>query len=63
MNKQPLTTESRTGETPNGGVRSVIHYRDIHGNPVDKEFAVRAEIIEFDANDNVVGRTYGSIDR
>lgn len=55
------TTETRTGPTPNGGVRSEAMYRDAAGNPVDKSEAYHVEILEFDAHGTVVARTYLSI--
>lgn len=55
------TTETRTGPTPNGGVRSEAMYRDAAGNPVDKSEAYHVEILEFDAAGAVVGRTYAAL--
>lgn len=56
-----MTQEEREGPTPNGGVRSVIYYRDAGGNPAEKDAAVAAEIVEFDADGKDVGRTHGLI--
>lgn len=55
------TTETRTGPTPNGGVRSEAMYQDATGNPVDKLQARYIEILEFDTHGTVVARTYLSI--
>lgn len=46
---------------PNGGVVSIIYYQDDQGDPVDKSKATRAEILEFNSQDQVVGRTYMDI--
>ena len=56
-----MTSETRVGATPNGGVKSIIYYRDKDGNPAEKEDAVRAEIVEFDANGQEINHTYGDI--
>lgn len=55
------TVQEKTGSTPNGGVRSEAFFRDAEGNPVSQEKAVSVEVIEYDAKDQVVGRTYGDI--
>lgn len=53
------TYESKVHQTPAGGVRSTIYYRDQDGNPADKAVAVQTEILEFDKDGNVIRRTYG----
>jgi hypothetical protein len=45
--------------TPNGGVKSIMYYRDADGNPADETVAVQAEIVELDEKNNIVFRTYG----
>jgi hypothetical protein len=50
--------ESRTGPTPNGGVRSVAYYFDGARRRTTKDRATSVEIVEYDARDRVVGRTY-----
>ncbi len=58
-----MTSESRDGSTPNGGVRSVVYYMDDTWNPVEKEDATQAEISEMDADGKVIHRTYGTFNR
>lgn len=53
------STETHTGPTPNGGVKAVVNYRSKSGKPVAKKRAEACEIIEYDKEGNVVGRTYG----
>lgn len=53
--------ETVKGSTPNGGVKSTIYYRSKGGKPVDKEQAERCEIVEYDKEGKVVGRTYGMV--
>lgn len=48
--------EKKEGKTPNGGVRSEVHYLDDNGNPVDKEQATRGYVIEFDDMDIAIMR-------
>src|SRR5262249_55568878 len=55
------TKESREGPTPNGGVRSEAYYSNDQGEPVDKSVATCIEIVEYDAEGKVVGRTYGTL--
>lgn len=47
--------------TPNGGVYSIAYWKDADGNPAQQAEAVAVEIIEFDANDRQVFRTYAQI--
>ncbi len=56
-----MTSEQREGPTPNGGVRSVIYYQADDGSPAEKEQATACEIIEYDADGEVVNRTYGTL--
>lgn len=53
------TQESHEGRTPRGGVKSTIFYMDENRAPCEKEDAVQAEIVEYDAQGRHVGRTYG----
>lgn len=55
------TTKEIKGKTPNGGVRSVAQFRGPDGSPAEEGDAAAVEIIEYDAYDKVVGRTYGKI--
>lgn len=56
-------SERVDGATPNGGTYSIIYYQDAAGEPVDKEQATQCEIVEFDADDEEVARTYGEIEQ
>ena len=47
------------GPTPNGGVRSAAYFMDDDHQAADEEVATMMEIVEFDAEGKVVGRTYG----
>lgn len=50
------------GPTPHGGVYAVAYFsRD--GIPVAKSEATAVEIVEYDAQDGVVFRTYGKLGR
>jgi hypothetical protein len=53
------TQKSSSNPTPNGGVKSIMYYRDAEGNPAEEDVAVQAEIVELDENNNIVFRTYG----
>src|SRR5690606_28463205 len=57
-----VTRETREGPTPSGGARSTISYQPAAGQPEDKAKAVRAEIIEFDAQGNQIARTYAKLE-
>ena len=54
----PDTRESSDGATPNGGTYAIAYFRDEHGNPCPKARAAAMEIVEFDANDKAIFRTY-----
>jgi hypothetical protein len=59
MDKPPPDTRERTeGPTPTGGAYAIAYFRDARGNPCTKAEAHATEIIEFDARDNQVFRTY-----
>jgi len=53
------TTRRHSGPTPAGGAYAVSYFSDDDGRPVPEEEARRVEIVEFDADDNEVARTYG----
>lgn len=55
------TNERIEGPTPNGGPYAVAHFRDEAGAPVPKSEAVSAEIIEYDAENREIFRTYGQL--
>ena len=64
MDNQQENTYQRTDEaTPNGGTYSVIYYRDSDGKPCGEAHAKTCEIVEYDADDNPIHRTYGFINR
>lgn len=52
------TEERIDGPTPNGGTYSVAYFRDAEGNRCGKAEAASTEILEYDADDQCVGRTY-----
>lgn len=56
-----MQVETVEGPTPNGGVRAEVHYLDAANEPVDKEEAVACEVVEFDAEGQVIQRTYASL--
>jgi uncharacterized protein (DUF2141 family) len=52
-------TQQRTeGPTPHGGAYAIAFFRDKDGNPCPKADAAGMEVVEFDADDNQVFRTY-----
>ncbi len=57
------SSETRQHATAGGSVRSIIYYQDDSGAPCDKAAATRAEIVEYDADDKEIQRTYGTINR
>ncbi len=44
--------------TPNGGVKSTAYFMDEDHNPTEKSNAVGVEVIEYDAKDQEIHRTY-----
>lgn len=56
-----MNEERIDGPTPNGGAYAIIYYQDAQGELTDKSSAVRAELIEFDANGEQVWRSYVEI--
>ncbi len=52
------TSERHDGPTPNGGTHSVANWLDAERKPCPKDRAVHAEIIEYDADDEQVARTW-----
>ena len=62
MNSMQSDTSKRIeGITPNGGVYSVIYFRDSEGKPCNEANATACEIVEYDAANNPIYRTYGCI--
>lgn len=57
------TSRRVDGPTPNGGASSKAFFQDDEGNPVEEEQATRVEIVEYDAEQKVIGRTYGTLQR
>lgn len=55
------TVETLEGPTPNGGVRSAAYYLDEQGNSAAKPRATAVEIVELDADDDVIHRTHGRL--
>lgn len=53
--------ERSEGNTPNGGVASIIYYKNSEGTSVDKVAATHVEIVELDEEGRQVFRTYGQI--
>ena len=52
------TFETNDQPTPNGGTHSVIYYMDDDGEPADKETATGAKVVDLDADEHQVFRTY-----
>jgi hypothetical protein len=48
-------------KTPNGGDYAIFLYQDADGNAIDKDEAVRVEVVEYDAKDQPIWRTYATI--
>lgn len=55
------TQERIEGPTPNGGAYAIAFWHAEDGSPTDKESAVTCEVVEYDANDQVVFRTYATL--
>ena len=58
-----MVSERIDGPTPHGGDYAIAYYQDASGEAVDKSRAVAVEIVEFDARDNYIFRTYGTLSR
>lgn len=58
-----MTTEVIHKPTPNGGVRAEIYYLNDGLEATEKDRATKCEIVEYDANNEVIHRTYGDIRR
>lgn len=56
--KADPTVERREGPTPNGGAYSVAYFYDDARKGVPKDEATGMEIVEFDAQDREIHRTY-----
>ena len=52
------TSDRVDGETPNGGTYSIMNYQDAEGNPTTKAKAVAAYVVEYNAKDEPIFRTY-----
>lgn len=63
MQADQETQQRIDGATPNGGVYSVAYWQDKDGQPINKREAVKAEIVEYDSNDQSVFRTYADLKR
>jgi hypothetical protein len=50
------------GETPNGGVRAIFHFKNDAGDQVAKPDAVHVEIHELDENGHLIAILYGMVD-
>lgn len=62
MTQPPDDTRERSeGPTPNGGAYAIAYYRDEEGAPAPKATAAAVEIVEFDADDRPVFRTYATL--
>ena len=55
------TSRKSDNPTPNGGVRSEVLFQDDDGNAVDEAEATHAEVLEYDAQGNVIQRTYARL--
>lgn len=58
MNPDPATRRRTEGPTPNGGAYAIAFFRDANGKPCTESEAAGMEIVEFDARDEVIRRTY-----
>lgn len=56
-----MTEERIEGPLDGGADYAIVYYQDDKGEPAEKDVAVRAEIVEFDAADEVISRTYGEL--
>lgn len=56
-----MISETRYGTTPSGGTRSVIYYMNDNWETAEKVSAIKFQIVEFDAKNNPIRRTYGAI--
>ena len=51
------------GQTPHGGVKTLVFFQDDEGNPADESEATRAEVQELDAEGRQVFIARGDISR
>jgi hypothetical protein len=56
-----MTEERKEGPTPHGGAYSIAYYQNERGEAAPKAAAVKVEIVEFDAQDQPIWRTYGDL--
>jgi len=57
----PYWIES-THKTPNGGIRSSIHFLDKLGKEAKRSVATNAIVHEYDANDEIVHSTHAELE-
>ncbi len=58
MAEQNETQTRSDTPTPNGGVYSIAYWKDKDGKPTTQAQYVTGEIVEFDADDKAIFRTY-----
>ena len=46
------------GPTPNGGAYAIAFWQDADGQPTSQELATRAEVVEYDEQDQPIFRSY-----
>lgn len=51
------------GDTPNGGIKSIIFYLDSNNNNTEKHLATKARIIELDKDNNIIKETFGILNK
>lgn len=56
-----MAFETRSGPTPNGGVKSTAVYLDDSGVECPKADATQVRIVEYDAAGNAIFTTYGNL--
>jgi len=54
-------SERSEGPTPAGGAYALAIWLDDDGELTTKALATRVEVLEFDASDRVIFRTYGRV--
>jgi hypothetical protein len=58
-----MTQERINEPTPNGGVYAIAYFYSDKRKPTAKAKATHVEIVEFDANDKEIWRTYGELEK
>lgn len=56
-----MSSVSKEGPTPNGGVRSTLFYLDSDGREADAKTATKLVIVEYDAAGAAIHRTYADV--